>query len=64
MFKGINVVWFKRDLRHEDHVPLVEATRSGAVTPLYVVEPEYWKLPDASGRQWAFTAECLLDPFL
>ena len=61
MLEGINVVWFKRDLRHEDHVPLVEATCSGAVTPIYVVEPEYWKLPDASGRQWAFTAECLLD---
>ena len=29
--------------------------------PLYVVEPEYWRLPDISHRQWAFTAECLAE---
>ncbi len=55
------MVWFKRDLRVTDHAPLAEAIRSGPVTTLYVVEPDYWKLPDTSDRQWKFTAECLRD---
>lgn len=57
---AIQVVWFKRDLRVQDHVPLAEAARRGPVVPLYVVEPGLWAQPDASGRQWAFVRECLL----
>ena len=53
------VVWFKRDLRIEDHTPLAHAARQVAVVPLFVVEPEIWHQPDMSGRQWAFVAECL-----
>jgi deoxyribodipyrimidine photo-lyase len=56
----INIVWFKRDLRIHDHRPLVEAARAGPVLALYVVEPEYWKQPDTSGRQWEFISESLL----
>jgi deoxyribodipyrimidine photo-lyase len=48
----IQVVWFKRDLRTHDHAPLAEAAAAGPVLPLYVAEPEYWRLPDASTRQW------------
>ncbi|MEI6439866.1 MAG: FAD-binding domain-containing protein [Alphaproteobacteria bacterium] len=48
----IQVVWFKRDLRTEDHRPLAEAAIAGPVLPLYVVEPQYWSLPDTSKRQW------------
>ena len=33
----------------------------GAVLPVYIVEPEYWALPDTSARQWAFTEDCLTD---
>lgn len=55
------LVWFKRDLRIEDNAALAEAAASGAVLPLYIVEPEYWRQPDASARQWAFTAETLTD---
>ena len=55
----MQVVWFKRDLRIADHRPLVQAASRGAVLPLYVVEPEYWQQPDASGRQWAFIRESL-----
>jgi deoxyribodipyrimidine photo-lyase len=53
------VVWFKRDLRISDHRPLAEAARRGPVLPLYIAEPDYWALPEVSGRQWDFTAECL-----
>jgi len=48
----IQVVWFKRDLRTSDHAPLAAAAAAGPVLPLYVVEPDYWKLPDVSRRQW------------
>lgn len=55
----LQIVWFKRDLRIEDHRALVQAARRGPVLPLFIVEPELWRLPDMSGRQWAFVAECL-----
>ena len=55
------LIWFKRDLRISDHPALTHAAGLGAVLPLYIVEPDYWALPDTSARQWAFTAECLED---
>ncbi len=55
------ICWFKRDLRTYDHAALHEAARQGAVLPLYIVEPEMWQRPDASGRQYAFLQECLVD---
>ena len=57
----MQLVWFKRDLRLEDHRPLVEALSLGDVLPLYIVEPEFWLQQDASGRQWEFCREALLD---
>jgi deoxyribodipyrimidine photo-lyase len=55
------ILWFKRDLRVSDHPALARAAAAGgAVLPLYIVEPEYWRLPDTSHRQWAFTADCLV----
>lgn len=35
----MNVVWFKRDLRVEDHAPLVSACKQGSLVCLYVYEP-------------------------
>ena len=58
---AMQLVWFKRDLRLEDHRPLVEAMALGDVLPLYIVEPEFWLQQDASGRQWEFCREALLD---
>lgn len=57
----VDVVWFKRDLRIHDHVPLVEASASGEVIPLYIIEPALWKLPDTSERHWLFLRDCLID---
>lgn len=64
MSSVIEVVWFKRDLRIEDHAPLVEACQRAeknntAVLALYVIEPEVWLAPDASWRQWQFVEDCL-----
>ncbi|MFN3972662.1 MAG: FAD-binding domain-containing protein [Gemmobacter sp.] len=55
------LVWFKRDLRIHDHPALTRAAGLGRVLPLYIVEPDYWQLPDTSARQWAFAAESLID---
>jgi len=57
----MNIVWFKRDLRVHDHEPLSAAARNGPLLPLYIVEPALWLEPDASGRQWAFLRESLIE---
>ena len=59
--RTVSIVWFKRDLRVADHAPLALAARAGPVLPLHVVEPGLWREPDASGRQWGFVRECLLE---
>lgn len=53
------LLWLKRDLRVHDHPALTLAAGLGSVLPVYVVEPEFWALPDASARQWEFVAEAL-----
>ena len=57
----IQIVWFKRDLRVEDHAALSAAAKRGPVLPLFIVEPELWAQPDYSARQWAFVSECLAE---
>lgn len=59
MTEPLQVVWFKRDLRVADHRPLSAAVARGPVLPLYVVEPDYWALPDTSERQFLFIRESL-----
>lgn len=56
---GVHVVWFKRDLRVEDHGPLARAAQHGPVLPLFIAEPALWQQNDMSARQWAFAAEGL-----
>lgn len=53
------LVWFKRDLRVEDHLPLLNAAKAGAVLPVYIIEPDYWQQNDASLRHWQFIAPAL-----
>lgn len=55
----LNILWFRRDLRVSDHVPLLMAVSDGLVAPLVVVEPEYWAQPYASARQWRFAARAI-----
>jgi deoxyribodipyrimidine photo-lyase len=53
------LIWYKRDLRVEDHPALCLGAGVGAVLPLYIAEPEYWAGADTSARQWDFVAETL-----
>ena len=55
------LVWFKRDLRVQDHAPLHEACRSGPVTCVYFVEPALWAAPDAATQHYLFIRESLED---
>ncbi len=55
----LTLVWFKRDLRLADHQALWLASQAGAVLPVYVIEPDYWLLPDTSQRQWQFLQQAL-----
>lgn len=58
----MQVIWFKRDLRVHDHAALTAAVASGGpVLPLFIFEPEYWALPEHSGRQFAFLIESLME---
>ena len=58
----MHLLWFKRDLRVQDHAALAQAVAAagdGAVVPLYILEPELWTQPDMSGRHYAFLTEAL-----
>ena len=55
----LSVVWFKRDLRVHDHLPLTSASENGPVLPLYVYEPEILHAPDYASQHLCFTNECL-----
>jgi len=61
MTQGVQVVWFKRDLRLEDHAPLAQAARAGAVLPLFVLEPTLLYAPDFDRLHYEFLSECLLE---
>jgi len=57
----LHIVWFKKDLRVQDHAPLKRAALRGPVLPLYVIEPDLWAQPDMSGRHYAFLTDTLED---
>ncbi len=53
------LVWFKRDLRWQDHAALAEASAGGPLRCIYVVEPELWLQPDAALQHFEFVRESL-----
>lgn len=55
------VVWFKRDLRVQDHQALYQASCAGPVLCCYFLEDVYWQLPDTSNRQWLFIRDSLIE---
>ncbi|MDG2293562.1 MAG: deoxyribodipyrimidine photo-lyase, partial [Methylophilaceae bacterium] len=55
----LNIVWFKRDLRIENHTALAKAMHQGPILALYCWEPSQWLADDASLSQQAFIGECL-----
>jgi deoxyribodipyrimidine photo-lyase len=55
------LVWFKRDLRINDHAPLWHASQVGPVTCIYMIEPTIWSAPDAATQHYRFMHESLAD---
>lgn len=53
------LVWFKRDLRWQDHAALARASQLGAVRCIYVIEPELWMQPDCALQHFEFVRESL-----
>lgn len=56
-----SLVWFKRDLRWQDHAALTHAAQLGPVRCIYVVEPELWLQADVALQHFEFARESLLD---
>ncbi len=56
----IQIVWFKRDLRISDHEPLLEASKAGAVLPLYIIEPSLIHAPDFDAAHSVFIRQSLV----
>jgi deoxyribodipyrimidine photo-lyase len=57
----VNVLWFKRDLRINDHLPLKHAIEQGLpIVLLYIFEPELMAADDSDQRHWRFIYESLL----
>ncbi len=55
----MQVVWFKRDLRVQDHAPLAMAAAHGPVLALFIDEPGVLLAADQSTQHALFRAECL-----
>jgi deoxyribodipyrimidine photo-lyase len=53
------VVWFKRDLRIDDHAPLTAAAKQGAVLCLYIYEPALIHAEDFGSRHLLFINDSL-----
>lgn len=57
----LSLVWFRRDLRVQDHPALSRAAAEGPVLPVYIADPAVLAGPEASGRHFAFLEESLRD---
>lgn len=62
MKKRINIVWLKRDLRTQDHLPFHEAEQTDLdYLPIYIYEPSAISYPDCSLRHLQFTYHSIKD---
>lgn len=60
--KKVSIIWFKRDLRLQDHQPLQYAIETGwDVLLLYIFEPSLMNHYDSSPRHWRFVWQSLQD---
>jgi len=61
MTQPLQVVWFRRDLRLDDHAPLAQAARAGVVLPLFVLEPDLLYAPDFDRLHYEFLMQSLVE---
>ena len=55
----MDLLWFKRDLRIQDHAPLVAAAEQSSLLCLYVFEPSTWESVEYAPCHHEFINECL-----
>ncbi len=55
------VVWFKRDLRMQDHAPLVAALAHADALAIFVVEPQLLESPECDSQHVDFAMNCLAE---
>lgn len=53
------LVWFKRDLRVQDHAALHAAAQCDAALALFVMEPEWIASPECDAQHVQFAADCV-----
>lgn len=58
---NLQLVWFKRDLRIRDHLPLLLGSKSGTVLPIYVFEPSLWSSPEYDASHFEFVRQSLIE---
>lgn len=58
---AIQLVWYKRDLRVDDHAPLAQAVKTGDCVGLYVYEPEITEAEDFDAAHLKFINESLFE---
>lgn len=60
MATSISLVWFKRDLRTQDHAPLAAAVAAGRpLIGLFFFEPSLAQAPEYAPRHWRFQLEAV-----
>ncbi len=60
--EAINIVWFKRDLRLKDHLPLYHSIEANKpVVFIYIFEPSIYTAPYHSDRHWQFVMQSIND---
>jgi deoxyribodipyrimidine photo-lyase len=57
----LHLVWFKRDLRAEDHEPLAKALQCGPTVGLFLIEEEWLGSDEFAPAHLQFALECLKD---
>lgn len=58
----INILWFKRDLRLQDHLPLKTAIEDDLpILMIYIFEPSLIAAPYSDERHWRFVIESIND---
>ncbi len=55
------LVWFKRDLRVQDHEPLVRAQSHGDALAVYLIEPEWLQSPECDASHVDFALACVAE---
>lgn len=56
---GVQLVWFKRDLRLRDHAPLAAAAARGPLLCVFVHEPAFRAAPEFDPMHESFRDDCL-----